>query len=375
MFENLFKHLHISKKVSLAGLGLMLLGVTVAIPLLMQNQDNRSRASASSTLSFTPVTSSPMQRKVGDTITLSFEINPGTNLVSFIQYVIKYDSTKLQLSSNPISVNTASFPDILDGPILGTDNGSATLTQTVSIGADPSKAIITTSKVATITFNAIGMTGETPTAVSFGNKTQVLSLSNNDGANENVLSSTNPSYIVIGPGSAPTQSPTQPPTPTQSVCKVGTNSFSTNTDCGNGNTRYATYTCYDGFSGKLGDPTSCKSSSLWQQYAQDACKGRTSCSVSPIIPTPTISVPTPTLAPFPSISCKVGVNSLRLIDSCGGNKFQTVSYACYDGKQGIAGGPTACKPANVWVEYAQDACKGRSSCSVNPNVPTPTPKR
>lgn len=66
------------------------------------------------------------------------------------------------------------------------------------------------------------------------------------------------------------------PTPTK-ACKTGVNSFGTDVPCGNGKVRGATYTCYDGVTGKLGDSSSCKTVAEWQQLAQQACAGHTSC--------------------------------------------------------------------------------------------------
>jgi hypothetical protein len=96
------------------------------------------------------------------------------------------------------------------------------------------------------------------------------------------------------------------PTPS-GVCKTGLNSFSVSTTCGTGMYRYAYYKCYDGFSGKMGSSTSCKSTYTWKQYAQSICSGRSSCSLTPTkvpsgypthtptrTPTPAYKTPTPT---------------------------------------------------------------------------------
>ncbi len=94
------------------------------------------------------------------------------------------------------------------------------------------------------------------------------------------------------------------PTHTNTFCKSGVNSFNVNENCGSGNMRYASYTCYDGTTGKLGGPTSCKPISLWKHYANEACKGRTSCSMTPTTvkyyPTPTTVkyYPTPTTVKY-----------------------------------------------------------------------------
>lgn len=78
----------------------------------------------------------------------------------------------------------------------------------------------------------------------------------------------------------PTSTPTPTPTP---FCKVGVNTFSVNTSCGDNLWRYAYYECYDGVSGTMGGPTSCKSPDVWSSYAQQACQGHSSCAT----PSPT----------------------------------------------------------------------------------------
>jgi len=82
--------------------------------------------------------------------------------------------------------------------------------------------------------------------------------------------------------------PTPTPTP---VCKTGVNSFSVYNTCPGG-FRNAKYICYDGTSGILGGPTSCKSSAIWREYAEKACEGRSSCPTPTPYPSPP-PVPTP----------------------------------------------------------------------------------
>ena len=65
--------------------------------------------------------------------------------------------------------------------------------------------------------------------------------------------------------------------------------------------RHSTVTCYDGYSIELGDPTSCKPSSLWRSYANESCKGHcangkcgvSSFSVSDLCPSDPIPTPVP----------------------------------------------------------------------------------
>jgi hypothetical protein len=107
------------------------------------------------------------------------------------------------------------------------------------------------------------------------------------------LPTTTSTPISVSPRPTTTSLPT--PTATPSICKTGINSFSVDTPCENGNYRYATYSCYDGYKVRDGGPTSCKSSSTWRSYAEAACQGRSTC------PTPiATSISTPTVRPTPT---------------------------------------------------------------------------
>lgn len=87
--------------------------------------------------------------------------------------------------------------------------------------------------------------------------------------------------------------------------------FSNQEKCDNNGFRYVSYTCWDGYIGKLGSSSSCKSKQIWKQVADTLCLDR--CNVS-IIATPTPALvptqgePTPTPTPIP-----VSNNGVNLI--------------------------------------------------------------
>lgn len=132
-------------------------------------------------------------------------VDPGTNLVTFVKYQLTFDSTKVKLANDPVTLNSAVFSSV-EGPVL-TDNSIA---QSVSIGSDPTKAIQKPTKIGTINFKAVGSTNNTPTTIMFSTLTQALSSGANDQAGQNVLSNTTPAAItIVGSGSAvPTFQPT-----------------------------------------------------------------------------------------------------------------------------------------------------------------------
>jgi len=209
--------MNVTKKQFIAGgvLALFLIGLPAVIFLAQKPQEQRSRASASTTLSFTPSTSTttPLQQQVGNTVSFDVMINPGTNLPSTVKLEMQFDPTKFQANgSSSFVVNSAAFPSTLEGPIVTANSVLVSL----SIGSDATKSIKTTTKVGTLTLTAIGAT-TTPTSVTFGSRSQVLSLAAADNASENVLSTSIPAYIAISTTAtvtATTVPPTSTPTPT-----------------------------------------------------------------------------------------------------------------------------------------------------------------
>lgn len=217
---------------SLNGTKFLLFGfiivLLIAIPLtvltLQKSQETRSRATPATTLKFEPQT---VTKNVGDIFTLDIVVTPGSNQISFAKFIITYDQTKLAtegggialIPPNPADIEAQGFTSILEGPTF--TPGKITLT--ASVGTDPQRAIQTTStvtstKVATLTFKAIGQTtGGVATQVAFDPppESQLLSLAAADQVSENVLLPNNsPAQITIGAGAAPTNTPT--PTSTAS---------------------------------------------------------------------------------------------------------------------------------------------------------------
>ncbi len=198
------------RKFLLLGIVVVLLAsIPVTLYLLQQRQEVRSKAVASTTLSFTPPTASS---SVGQEVKLDIMVNPGQNQVSFIKLNISYDPTKLSAIENALVANPGTFPATLEGPIYTSGNINASL----SVGANPTSVIQQPAKVATLTFKALAVTEGSPTQVSFGNQTQVLSIAQTDQPSENVLSNTSPALITITsstPSASVTPIPPQPSGP------------------------------------------------------------------------------------------------------------------------------------------------------------------
>jgi len=196
-------------------LGAVVLALLISIPLTVsvvsKQQQSQSNAAASTSLYFTPTssTTSPIQATVGSNLDLNLYVDPGTNDVTFVKYQVSFDPTKVQLvSANPVTLNSTNFTNV-EGPVTT----SSSVAQAVSIGADPTKVITQKTLVATLHFTAVGNTNGATTSISFGTISQALSGGPSDQASQNVLSTTTPAVISIGGGSA-TPSATSVPIPT-----------------------------------------------------------------------------------------------------------------------------------------------------------------
>lgn len=205
------------KIIVIALIVLVLIGIPITIYLLQQQQEVRSRAQAATTLNFTPTSSAsvPLQAKVDDVIDLKLNVDPSSNLVSFVRLEIQYDSSKLATASgtggtDAFEPNSVAFPTINEGPVY--EDGKILVT--LSVGSDPTKAIQTPTEIGTLHLRALAGT-DTPTQVIYGTQTQVLSIGSTDQASENVLSSTTPAVIdIVTPTTVETPTPTLEVTPT-----------------------------------------------------------------------------------------------------------------------------------------------------------------
>lgn len=178
---------------------LVSLGTLLVLSQIQKPQDNRSHAAASTALSLSPANSS---KQVGDAIALDVMIDPGTNMISLVKFQIQYDPQKIQLATNPFTINTEAFPIKVEGPAKTTN----TLGLTLSVGADSTKVIQKPTKIGTINFTALSGTGGLPTNVTFTNLTQAFSIDPNTTPKENVIQNKNPAAITIGGNSTVTPS-------------------------------------------------------------------------------------------------------------------------------------------------------------------------
>src|SRR5260221_14344336 len=101
------------KKLFIIGaVAILLAGVPITVYFLQQQTNTNSHAEASTTLSFTPPSSSssPIQSTVGASIPLNILVNPGNNAVDTVTLTINYDPSILATASaNALTVNASAF--------------------------------------------------------------------------------------------------------------------------------------------------------------------------------------------------------------------------------------------------------------------------
>lgn len=102
-----------------------------------------------------------------------------------------------------------------------------------------------------------------------------------------------PSTIIYP--APPSTNVATPPVSTTAVQKCGVNTYRPFNECGVGAFKGAYVQCYDGYEENLGGESSCRSSEVWQKYAQEVCANR--CSV---VGTPQPTTPGPKPLPTPS---------------------------------------------------------------------------
>lgn len=205
-----------------------LFAVLLAIPLtivsLKNPKENRTAASGNATLYFSP---SNLSKNTGESFSVDIMVNPGTHAVSYLSLDILYDPAKLTVDIVSFTPNASAFPSLLEGPIFNSGRIRAEL----SVGFDPTNAITTITKAATVSFKAEAPTDGEEAMVHFGESSYILSVSPSDNATDNVLGTVTPLQLTLtgdptgngGPpitqiptfgGPTPTPLPTMTPSPT-----------------------------------------------------------------------------------------------------------------------------------------------------------------
>lgn len=178
----------------------VLLIIPLTVFLVQQNQDTRSRADKTTTLSFEPANTTAA---VGEPVALSVVLTPGNNQVNFVKLVVTFDPNSLTPVENSIfEVDPASNLTVISDPEVN-DNQ---ITVSLNSGIDETKVITTPTKIGTFNFTATAPSPKTevsflaPPAVG---ATDIRSIgqTSTDAFTENVyLSGTAASVVITGEG-------------------------------------------------------------------------------------------------------------------------------------------------------------------------------
>ncbi len=196
---------------------LAVLFITIPLTLFFvkQQQDLRSKAAPSSTLSMTTAQAS---LPVGQTFSVDVMLNPGNNIPSFVKFSLTFDPQKLQLTQ--ITPDPQNITSTLSGPEISSNSATIDLGISKALtGYDPNAQFNQPFKVATVKLLAKEKTvNPTQVAFNFPGLTEVYSLSADDSPGENVLQNATPIMLTIldGTNVSPTATPTATVSPTRS---------------------------------------------------------------------------------------------------------------------------------------------------------------
>ena len=188
---NIIRHRYLGVSATVA----MLLLLPLIVISTQRTQTITGIAEGATTVVFSPASldDMPLEKSVGEEFPLNVLVDPGENIISVIELDINYDPSILKLSpDNPVTVNETVFTDI-QGPFYSEGRVQVVL----SVGVDLSKSISSRTRTVTLNFVPIAKTSETYTTITFGENTKASSVEVNDLEEENIISTTAPSYIKI----------------------------------------------------------------------------------------------------------------------------------------------------------------------------------
>src|SRR3989344_5553892 len=185
----------------LGNLLLLLISIPLTLFFIARQQELRGRAAPSSRLFFSP--ENPSSSTQCQSFNVDITVDPGSNIVSIVDFYLKYDPTKLDVLQIKESDK---FPTVVRP--ISVSSGESNMS--VSVGADVTRAVQTVAKVATVTFRpkAAGAA-----QIQFDqDRSRVFSLAPGDEPTENVLFQVSPANVTIGSGACAGVSTTPSPT-------------------------------------------------------------------------------------------------------------------------------------------------------------------
>ncbi|MCL4353803.1 PKD domain-containing protein [Patescibacteria group bacterium] len=205
-----------SKNIFLLGfIAVLLVAIPFTVYLVQREQRVRSHAAPTTTLSFNP--SSPPPVTVNSTVSLDLYLDPGTNVVSFLNLSLRYDPKYLSQPTFTPSPDSLLIPVGSVTPVINETSGIFQETFAVAGTAATSGTSGVTNKIklGTFQFTAIATTSAgTPTQVIFDG-TKAYSTNPTDPSSQNVfvIGSSTPASVVIVSASSASPTPTSTPAP------------------------------------------------------------------------------------------------------------------------------------------------------------------
>lgn len=182
------------KLLTFAGIVALIIGIVVTILLVQRQQELRSRAEKSTTLSLAPASQNIPS---GSDAILDVVVNPGVNQVNFIKVQLQ-SSEQNWFEAGDFEINSSTGWTVLSDPIF--DEQAQTLTFSIGVGSDPTRVIQDIQKIGTVALKSFDSSSEGSVQISFTDQTIVSSIGPTDGIDENVLANTVPATINIGEG-------------------------------------------------------------------------------------------------------------------------------------------------------------------------------
>lgn len=202
-------------------IGVLLAAIPVTVYYLQQQQETRTKAEQSTTLSLIPAAKTVNAQ---EKFTLDINMDPGKNVVIGTTLSINYEPSKVATVDAGLVANSSAFPNMVGDIVYSSGN----ILVTMQTGLAEPQLIRTPTKVATINFKALSET--TSTDVSFGNETAVFATLADP--ETNVLSTKNSAKITINASAtSDTPTPTVPAgTPAPTIANQPPNCLALNAD-------------------------------------------------------------------------------------------------------------------------------------------------
>lgn len=184
---------------------LILIAIPVTAFLVRQRQELRERAAPATIAYFEPTgtSTSPINVAVGDTFTLNVVADTASNSITASELTVNFNTQYLE------ALNIQSG-DLLPFVFVSGEVDNQTGAASITVGTTQMPGGIQgTGNIAVITFRALAETS-TPTTIQINSSTQIVAVGE---GNVNVLTGTEPAYVMVTAGGSPSPTPAVSPSP------------------------------------------------------------------------------------------------------------------------------------------------------------------